>query len=333
LTGTSGTYLLACHRAVPTPADRDAGLPPSHPFPTRGDVVPDIAVRAGNRAKLELIERIGPLRGLTQRRHSSRLLAHEALVPGVSAERAHLLDAVRRNGACVSSLDELAIPGTAELVAGLGRLRASLADGATGGGAETTRPPLEDILAESCVWQWGLREDLLDLAEAYLGLPARYYCADLRRERATGRAVGVRQWHRDVEDHRMFKILVWLNDVDGDGGPFEYVSRTHTPELARRFRYVSGFVGDEDMALSVPREEWRQATGPAGTAVLADTRALFHRAKPPVARDRWSVTFSFTSRTPVTTLPAPRLSPEQRALARQGLNDRQLACLPRDFAR
>jgi hypothetical protein len=290
----------------------------------------DIAVRAGNRTKLELIERVGPLRGLAQRRHGARLLGHQPFVPRLDAGRAHLVDAVRQEGAVVSSLDELAFGGTAELKAGLGRLQGSLAGRPATG--DTVRPPLGEILGERSVWQWGLDEDLLDMAEAYLGLPARYYGADLRLERATGRTVGVRQWHRDVEDHRMFKILVWLNDVDVDGGPFEFVSRAHTDDLSRRFRYVSGFIGDQDMERSVPRTEWRQATGPTWTAVVSDTRSLFHRAMPPVRTDRWSVTFSYTSRTPITTLPAPRLSAELRGLARQGLSDRQLACLPRSFA-
>jgi hypothetical protein len=289
----------------------------------------DIAVRAGNRTKLELIERVAPLRGLTQRRHSARLLEHEPLVPVIGNRRAELVDAVRREGAVVSSLDELALPGTVELKDGLGRLKDSLAGRSAGG--DTVRPTLEEILGEPSVWQWGLTEELLDVAEAYLGLPARYYGADLRLERATGRAVGVRQWHRDVEDHRMFKILVWLNDVAVDGGPFEYVSRTHTDELARQFRYVSGFLSDEEMQRHVPRSEWRQATGPTWTAVVSDTRSLFHRAMPPIRTDRWSVTFSYTSRTPVTTLPVPRVTERQRELARTGLTDRQLASLPRAF--
>jgi hypothetical protein len=289
----------------------------------------DIAVRAGNRTKLELIERVAPLRGLTQRRHSARLLEHEPLVPVIGNRRAELVDAVRREGAVVSSLDELALPGTVELKDGLGRLKDSLAGRSAGG--DTVRPPLEEILGEPSVWQWGLTEELLDVAEAYLGLPARYYGADLRLERATGRAVGVRQWHRDVEDHRMFKILVWLNDVAVDGGPFEYVSRTHTDELARQFRYVSGFVSDEEMQRHVSRSEWRQATGPTWTAVVSDTRSLFHRAMPPIRTDSWSVTFSYTSRTPVTTLPVPRVTERQRELARTGLTDRQLASLPRAF--
>jgi hypothetical protein len=290
----------------------------------------DIALRAGNRAKREMLERVGPLRELSDRRHGARLDAHRPFLPSLSGERAALVARLREDGVCVTSLTALALPGTGELQAGLLSLRESLA-ARPRSGDDTMRPPLAEILAESRVWQWGLNGELLDLVEAYLGLPARYYGADLRVERATARAVGVRQWHRDVEDHRMFKILVWLNDVDLDGGPFEYVSRRYTPQLTSDLGYVTGFVDDAALERVVPREEWRQGTGPQWTAVLSDTRAVFHRAMPPVARDRYSVTFSFTSRTPITTLPAPRLPLEQRDLARRGLDDRQLACLPKAF--
>jgi hypothetical protein len=290
----------------------------------------DVAVRVGNRAKLELLSRVRPLRNRADRLYAGRLLAHQPLVPAVPAERERILDVVRQDGACVSSLDELALPGTAELQEALTRLTAQLS-ARPAEGTGTVRPPLDEILAESAVWQWGLRSELLDMVESYLGLPARYYGADLRCERADGRAVGVRQWHRDVEDHQMFKILVWLNDVEEDGGPFEYVSRAHTERLTGAFRYVSGFVGDEEMDRYVPRSEWRKATGPIWTAVVADTRMLFHRAMPPTRRDRYSVTFSFTSRTPFTTLPVPPPTDRQRELATAGLDARQLACLPGAF--
>jgi hypothetical protein len=291
----------------------------------------DIAVRASNRTKRELIARVGPLRDLADRRHQARLAAYQPQLPTLPVERARMVEALREDGAHVSSLDALALPGTEELKAGLAALKAAL-DARPRSAQDTQRPPLAELLEETAVWQWGLTEELLDMVESYLGVPARYYGADLRLERATGRAVGVRQWHRDVEDHRMLKVLVWLNDVDLDGGPFEYVSSRHTPEIVSELGYVTGFVADGQIEQLVPRTEWRQATGPMWTAVLGDTRALFHRAKPPVARDRYSVTFSFTSRTPTTTLPAPRLSPELVRWGRQGLNDRQLACLPRTFA-
>jgi hypothetical protein len=291
--------------------------------------VREVAVRVVNRAKREAIGRVPPMRSLAESRYQGRLREHQSLLPRLAPQRARLVDAVRDEGVCVSSLDQLGLPGTAQLKAGLMSLTGALAR--RPGIADTTRPPLSEILAESGVWQWGLSEELLDLAEAYLGLPARYYGADLRREQANARTVGVRQWHRDVEDHRMFKVLVWLNDVDLDGGPFEYVPRRHTQTIARELRYVTGFVTDEALEAQVPRSEWRQATGPLWTAVLSDTRSVFHRAMPPRSRDRYSVTFSYTSRTPMTTVPVPPVTEEERALAVRGLDDRQRACLSRAF--
>jgi hypothetical protein len=292
----------------------------------------DVAVRAGNRAKREVIGRVSPVRGLADRLHRDRLRRYEPFLPVLPPGRAAVVDTLRQDGVCETSLDDLALPGTARLQEGLARLTDRLA-GRPSTGPDSSRPPLDEVLAEPGVWQWGLQHDLLDLVERHLGLPARYYGADLRREDATARTVGVRQWHRDVEDHRMFKVLVWLNDVDLDGGPFEYVSRRHTARLVRDLRYVTGFVGDEAMRRQVPEPEWRQATGPRWTAVVADTRSVFHRAMPPRRQDRYSVTFSYTSRTPMTTLPVPPVTERQKQLATRGLDERQRACLPRAFAR
>lgn len=171
------------------------------------------------------------------------------------------------------------------------------------------------------------------MVENYLGLPARYLGADLRCERATGEAIGVRQWHRDIEDYRMLKLLVWLNDVDDQGGPFEFIDRTRTAELTRSLRYVSGYVNDEAVDRLVPSSEWRRAIGPMWTCVVADPRNVFHRAMPPTRDDRYSLTFSFTSRSPRRTLPVLAVTRRERELATQGLDHRQLACLPRRYAR
>ena len=284
------------------------------------------ATRAGNRARRELIARVPQVRDLMERRHAERLRAHAPALPDVPPALAEVLHTLREEALCITSLDALGLPGTEELKAGLLALNADL-ERMPSADADTTRPPLDDVLRSSAVIQWGLGEELLDLVENYLGLPARYYGADVRRECPTARAVGVRQWHRDVEDHRMFKILIWLNDVDAGGGPFEYVSHRHTDPLTRELKYVSGYVSDEELARRVPRSDWRQGIGPQWTCVIADTRNLFHRAMPPVQRDRYSVTFTYTSRTPVLTIPTPRAGEAGRALVAEGLNDRQRACL------
>jgi hypothetical protein len=289
-----------------------------------------VAVRAHNRVKRELLTRLPPLHLHDHRRHARRLAAHAGFLPEPPAAHRDVLGTLRTDGVAVTTLEALALPGTDALRAGLAALHADMLATDTGAG-DTVRPTLDQLVARPAVWQWGLSDALLDLAEAHLGVPPRYYGADLRMERATGAAVGVRQWHRDVEDHRMLKVLVWLDDVDLGAGPFEYVPRRHTDELVRELEYVTGFVDDDRLAGVVDRPEWRQGVGPRWTAIVADTRAVFHRARPPIRTDRWSVTFSYTSRTPTVTVPAPRPTAAQRAAAIRGLGPRQLASLPRDF--
>lgn len=224
------------------------------------------------------------------------------------------------------------VSATEDVKAELERLTSLLAAD-TSPRTSTIRPPQTELLSDVRLWRWGLDDELLDVAENYLGQPARYYGADVRREVADGRpAHDVRQWHRDIEDHRVFKILVWLNDVGPDGGPFAHVSADGSQDAARQLRYVSGFVSDDAMRAVVPESAWHLCTGPRWTAVMPDTARLFHRATPPVREDRYSVTFTWTSRHPVRTMPAPTvLSEEQIDQIKEGLAPRQLAGLPRAF--
>jgi hypothetical protein len=265
-------------------------------------------------------------------RHRRRLRQFEPYLPTLSAQRTAILDEVRARGASTASLDALDLPGTAELKSAVQALMTEFAPG-VGCDQDSVRFSRQRLHEQPAVWQWGLSEPLLDMVENYLGLPARYVGPAVRCERATGETVGVRQWHRDIEDRRMLKLLIWLNDVDDQGGPFEFVERAHTEDLTRSMRYVSGYISDEAVEQRVPRSEWRRATGPTWTCVFTDPRSIFHRAMPPVRRDRYSLTFFFTSRSPLRSLPTAPVTDRERELATRGLNPRQLACLPRGYTR
>ena len=152
-----------------------------------------------------------------------------------------------------------------------------------------------DTSAMLPLYAWGLSTANLDLAEAYIGLPVRYLGAAVKRERADGRPDDIRQWHIDVEDRRMLKLIVYLCDVDEGTGPLEYLDREHTERARSKLRYWTGFVNDERMHQVIARDHWRCATGPDLTMIMLDTCRIFHRARPPVARDRYSVTFSYCS--------------------------------------
>jgi len=238
-----------------------------------------------------------------------------------------VLAALSRDGATVTMLERLGMRETGALQRALTDLVARLADRPRDG-RNTIRPSVRELFADTGVWRWGLQEELLDLVENYIGLPLMYQGADVRCEVANGQVSGVRQWHCDVEDHRQFKIIVWLADVDPGGGPFEYIDRDTTAAASRALRYVSADVSDKAMNRAVPDRHWRPCPGPAWTAVIADTANVFHRLKAPVTGDRYSVTFSWTSRELLKAHPRTPPTPEQRARLLDGLNPRQLASLP-----
>lgn len=287
--------------------------------------------RAANRAKRELLFRLPALRGLADRSFEKRRNLHVGDLPALQDNHRQLVADIEDSGVGVTSLDALEIPGVDTVKTVLDQMVAGLSTRPAV--SSTVRPSREELLADPTVWRLGLDERLLDLVENYLGMPARYYGADVRREVADGCPPhGLRRWHRDNEDHRMLKMLVWLNDVDTDGGPFAYMPRRLSEQAAADLRYVGGFVTDEKISQVIPRHEWRLATGMKWTAVLPDTARVFHRAAPPQARDRYSVTFTWTTRRPITTHGREGFTAEQRRRIQDGLSDRQLACLPADLA-
>ncbi|MFC7404886.1 hypothetical protein [Georgenia alba] len=282
--------------------------------------------RLANRAKRQAIATMGPVRRLADSRHERLLRRYADSLPVLSAEDRDLVAELDARAVRVTSLEALDLPGTAQLWDGLERLTEALrGKPATAG---TVRPDLDELLEELPVWQFGLSDRMLDIAQSYLGMPVRYFGADVRREVADGVANDVRQWHRDVEDRRTLKILVWLNDVDDDGGPFAYIPLERSIEAVERLHYVAGFVSDDAMRRVVPESEWRTCPGPRGTAVVADNCRLLHRATPPEARDRYSVTFTWTTRHPVKTMPQEPMTAVQARRAASGLGPRQLECLP-----
>jgi len=286
----------------------------------------DTARRVANRLKREVMFR-GPFRLLTRRRHEALLAAHAPKLPRISDAAQGLIGELRTTGVLQRQLSALEIAGTDQMLSGLATLVSEL-KALPAGGSNAPRLPISRLLELPEIYLWGLDERLLDLVECYIGLPAHYHGADLRREVADGVTNDVRQWHIDAEDHRMFKIIAYLNDVTEVGGPFEYMTRQTSEGAARALRYVSGFVPDPAMERVMPRENWRAATGPSFTANLADTCAVFHRARPPTSVDRYSITFSWTSRRPMKTYASMPMAQETYDSLTRGLSARQRACVP-----
>jgi hypothetical protein len=190
------------------------------------------------------------------------------------------------------------------------------------------RVPAATHEADPTVFAWGLAPENLDLAESYLGLPARYLGVEVKRECRRGSDDEmIRCWHMDVEDHRMLKIIIYLSDVDMDGGPFEYLDRERTVQVIRalnyRDRYQLGCAIDQ----VVPNRTGRRLTGPRFTAVYADTCRILHRVTEPTETDRYSLTFQYSSMKPRHVFPHYMIGDQGLRGLRKSLTTRQRRAL------
>jgi hypothetical protein len=221
-----------------------------------------------------------------------------AHLPRLDQRDVAIVEGLRRDGGFISSLAALAVPGTDAMLAAADRLAAATAGRRPGKGGFNIQPSAAEL--ESCpeLIRWGLDERLLAIVSNYIGLPAAYRGLTLRRDIAGGDATETRLWHRDDEDFRICKIIVYLNDVGPDGGPYEFIGKREAPSL---WRLPAGYqrLTDADMVRWTLPEQWRSCTGPRGTAVFTDTCRVLHRGRIASHDDRLALFFCYNSTSPV----------------------------------
>ena len=281
--------------------------------------------RISNKIKREVLQ-FSALKTVSEFAYKKNLEKHVNCLPEISPLDLILVDSLRQEGAFVTSLQALETPSTSLLSASAEKLLPELLTFSSNG-QHSISLPLPKLMEHPEIFLWGLEERLLNIVENYIGLPVLYHGADFRREIANGKPIGVRQWHIDVEDHRMLKIIVYLNDVSLNGGPFEYISKYSTSSLRQTLQYSSGFVSDEVMKTVIPISDWKSCTGRSGTVTLSDTCNVFHRAKPPLGADRFSITFSYTSRRPIKIYSENTLFRDNLLRTSSRLSRRQRECI------
>ena len=143
----------------------------------------------------------------------------------------------------------------------------------------------------------GLSEKILSLVETYIGMPAAYHGVALRRSLTDGLQAGPRVWHKDAEDFRVFRMVIYLNDVTDGGGPFEYIPRFYGLSY-KAFRGNESNITAETMLKVVPQDLPQQVYGKAGTVIICDTANTFHHEKLQVTQRRSVAMFGFASRLP-----------------------------------
>lgn len=235
--------------------------------------------------------------------HIRSALPKRSFIPLDFANR-QIIKELKSEGVATRKLEAMNFDETATLLNSVEKLCVYLPSSSTAKlSTDETRPSshrttLKDgmLLKDPAVFLWGLQDKVLNLVEGYFQQPIAYLGCSLGCDLPNPIQAGLRLWHRDGEDYKVVKILIYLNDVDQDGGPFEYIPRKLSPSY-RPFQQQHNVIRDPDMERVVPRQLWKQCTGSKGTMIIADTVSVFHHASVP-KRDRTVLTFAYASAKP-----------------------------------
>ncbi len=228
------------------------------------------------------------------RRHQYR-----ATLPSLRSQDAGIVRDLEKNGGHVTSLDVLQIPGTAEMLRDADALFTLIAERQPPDGDFGVQPTRAEIERYTALIRWGLDPALLAIVQNYVGLPIVYRGLTVRRDIAGGEKKDTRLFHRDNEDNRIIKIIVYLNDIDERGGPFEFIPRSITP-ASWRIPIHDSRTSDAEMARLVVPALWQTCVGRRGTALFSDTCRVFHRGRVATTVDRRALFFCYNSAQPMS---------------------------------
>ncbi len=143
------------------------------------------------------------------------------------------------------------------------------------------------------VYQIGVHPHLMAIARDYFGKGVILHDVTYRIDHATPQQLGVRRWHRDREAATMLKVMVYLHDVNAEGGGFEYIPKPKTPWMGwfRLFPERNRYTNRTMQRLVHPRH-WVCCIGEAGTIIVADVAAVYHHGTNP-QQTREIVTFTY----------------------------------------
>lgn len=231
--------------------------------------------------------------------------AHRPRLPKLSSLDMKIVAGLEENGVHITSLEKLDLVGTEALwasateIANAYSLRARKGEFA---GEYTVQVGAEDLMRHPHIVRWPLNDRILNIVETYLGLPAGYDTLNFFYTVADGRQVAARRWHRDLEDRRMVKVIVYLHDVDMDTGPLEILHRRFPGSDSlegANFPVLTQEMLEERLGTTLESGDVTTCTGTAGTVIFTDVARYYHRGRPAIARDRCALFYNFFSHRPL----------------------------------
>jgi len=277
------------------------------------------------------IYKIPPLQAIKDHVYQKAISNHAKFLPELDDVGTLVVNTLKTKGTCIIPIEELGLASTDDMMSTAfslaDRLKTSVISVVGNNGCEVGSGP-DDLREFPEILLWALEPKLLNIVENYIGLPILHQGYAMRKSIADGKYSGVRRWHIDWEDRRIIKIIIYLNNVVAEGGPYNYIERNITLEAIKKLNYYNlGYISDEEMATVVRKSDWTACLGKVGSVVISDTSNVFHRAQPPTDYERFSITFCYTSAMPQVIWGGRKITPEQWELIDRHTNQRQKQCI------
>ncbi|AFZ02648.1 hypothetical protein [Calothrix sp. PCC 6303] len=274
---------------------------------------------------LKQIYRIPLIEKKSEKAYQEVLQKYINNTPLLSLEDTNLITTIKREGLAITSLEALGIDSTAEMLKTADNLSSLLKNCSDYEKNEyTLHATISQMMQQPEILLWGLEEHILRIAESYFGLPVAYQGAYIRRDLVNKIENKSRLWHIDTEDRQVFKVIIYLHEMDNDSGPFQYIPKDITSQLAQELNYKSGYIQEQRMQEAIPSTNYQSCLGSPGTVIFAATSSIFHRGKIPISSERFAIFFDYTSRFPKYPFNYQSLfSPEDLLVLSENLSEYQ----------
>ncbi|MBW4454848.1 MAG: phytanoyl-CoA dioxygenase [Nostoc indistinguendum CM1-VF10] len=229
---------------------------------------------------------------------------HSRNLPALEGSDRNILNALKKDGVCVTTLAELGLNSSSELLKAAYH-QLSQMENPNNDHLDERLPQIYTVTGLPEFYAWGIEKRLLNIIENYIGLPVAFHGVHLRKDFKSKHQFGTLLWHSDAEDRRIIKIFIYLNDVEEKTGPFEYIPRSLTSLFSWNYiqlyykLWKSSYMGidDEQVKSVIPKSAWKSCPGPAGTVIIVDTKNALHHGTVR-AEDRSTLFFCYTANPP-----------------------------------
>lgn len=131
--------------------------------------------------------------------------------------------------------------------------------------------------------------EIVGLAEEYLGCRPTLSCLGVAWSFPTPTPRIAQTFHRDSEDWKYLRFLIYLTDVEAGCGPHVYVTGTHKGKLPLRLKFYS----PEEISQRYGAGSLLKVYGKRGTGLAADTSGI-HKGELPEQKPRLALHFTYS---------------------------------------